>query len=51
MNNLRIVSKLDFIQRICLKRREGSEERGKQSELPEVFGCWSEIRMLENSVA
>ena len=44
-------TKLDFIQMIDLKRREVSEERGKQGELAEVFGCWCEIVMLENSVA
>jgi hypothetical protein len=33
------------------KRREVNEESGKESEVPVVFGRWSEIRMLEKSVA
>ena len=46
-----LTPQLDFIQMICLKRREVSEERGKRDEIAVVFGCWHETRMLENSVA
>lgn len=35
---------------IHLKGREVNEERGKESEMADVFGCWCEIVMLENNV-
>jgi hypothetical protein len=37
--------KLDFIQMICLKGRERSEESSQLGKLAEVFGCWLEIQI------